>query len=419
MSGIKFDDVFFNRLRWVKNAVSRLKGNTPLYVPQLAYLKWLKENSTLDSLTYHKHKSPDTEFYFSLVRGGIYFSRNFKSHWEEMATSLELNARQRNRALDNFILHELFHIKQSLGTETYKDSDRAESVLRAVDYHADANAALAALYLYVEEDPTFDILNWQDLYCEIIRSITHQMYVFDWPSRRKSWTASRVIRHLTWHLQYHRVAVFNPKRHFSDVQILFEPAINLRNLEASADAKLLKRDWPKREVSPRFKKPPPLLWLAMPNEFGIPKIFRFFTTDELKYEQLFAGIFDCDLKASGDFFNELFSSDEAKVMTGGTKSATSESPPPKGPPGPPPPGGPTSLFFRKNVPRDAPKLIKLAAEQLQLPNPRNPVTSSADGPRIKDQDYLEEGGTLSSADDLPILQPEEQKDTKRGTPSTG
>ena len=197
--------------------------------------------------------------------------------------------------------------------------------------HADANAALAALYLYVEEDATFDISKWQDLYCEVIRSITRQMYVFDWPNKNKTWTASRVIRHLTWHMQYHRIAVFNPKRHFSDVQILFEPAINLRNLDGAAGAKLLKRGWPKREVSPQFDTRPSLLWLAMPNEFGIPKIFRFSTTDESKYERLFVGIFNCDLTESANFFYEVFGAEEARVMTGRSQSDGPVPPPPDGP----------------------------------------------------------------------------------------
>ncbi len=421
----RFDDVFSSRLKWLKKAVSRLTGNTPLYVPQLAYLKWLKEQSGLDSLIYHRSKSPSkvegetADFYFSLLRGGAYFSKSFKAQWEGMASSLNLDPRQRAMAFDNFILHELFHIKQGLRNETYKDTDRAESVLRSVDYHADANAALAALYLYVEEDPTFDISEWNDLYCKIIRSITHQMYVFDWGNKETSWSASRVIRHLTWHMQYHRIAVFNPKRHFSDVQLLFEPAINLRNLAEASKAGLLKRGWSKREMRTPFKTPWPDLWLAMPNEFGIPKIFRFSTTDRPKYEKLFAGIFDCDLDASGDFFDELFSTDEAKVMTGGTESRVPVSPPPKRPPDPPPPGGPTALFFCKNVPKDAPKLIRLAAKHLQPPDRDNPVTSSLDSAATKDDGYSEGRAIPPSSEEIPILEPDEQNGTNRGTPSTG
>jgi hypothetical protein len=157
----------------------------------------------------------------------------------------------------------------------------------------------------------------------------------------------------------------------------------------------------------------------MPNEFGIPKIFRFSTTDESKYERLFVGIFNCDLTESANFFYEVFGAEEARVMTGRSQSDGPVPPPPDGPTDPPAPIDPTPLFFRKNVPKDAPKLIRLAVEHLQPPNPFNPVTSSLNSGTTEDDGHFEGGEPAPRSGELPIVRVDKKKDRKRGTLATG
>lgn len=368
----EFDDIFQCSLDKIKNYVWLLRDEIAECAPQLAYLKFLEKTGDLD-VEYHPDREPDPfpgdsgKFWFSTITLDICLSKAFKREWLNMASALDMSKQDLALAVENFILHEFFHLHQNLTSEKHYDITSAPDALRVLDYQADANAALAAIYLYAENDETFNYQVWRTLYQNVIKAVTRQMYVFNHAQKEASMSAGRFIRHLTWHYQYHRVSNYRKDAHYSELQLLVEPGINIRNIAVAQQKGLLRKDWPDKERV-EDAKDKGHLWLTAPNDFGVASLYRFKTTHPAKFQKLFLGIFDNNLTITAPFFLELF--DNYKELIGKRIDQPSKVRIGQKPPLPPLPDGPGGIPYTVRIPgrsgieltQEAPKLMRLAAQ---------------------------------------------------------
>ncbi len=334
MDSNQFDALVKNRLETIIDFSRNLTDKQSREFPQLLYLQHLYKSNILN-IEYDSTTSPKTlagdsgRFAVERVSGGkrlLKFSKSFRGQWLDMQEFLNLSDDSVSDALDNFLLHELFHIKQNLTTARHGDIRQAPAVLRAADYHADANAAISAFLMYSFDD-SFNEDKWPNIYSRAVKAVLWQMYVFNFPAiRGDAILPSRLIRYVTWHYQYHRVRLYNPNANYRDVQLMFEPAISLRNIRGTQK---ITRNWAKDEC-PESASNSPQLWLTAPNDFGVACIFRHSAKDERHYDHLFLGVFDCNTNDSRHFFEDFFEENEELIGFGFSADDNGGNPPPDG-----------------------------------------------------------------------------------------
>lgn len=389
----KFDEV----LSELKRQIEKLSRATSRYSSQLAYLKYLHSTSQLSTLSYNPKDEPRTDlgqkgdFFFSLQQRRFCASRKFKQAWLTLKTNFHLEDYELLSVIGIFILHELFHFEQRLTGEQHGDIRSAQSVLRVIDYHADANAVLSLLFLSAEyaefwgpKEPVTPGVHWQSIYSAAVKAQLRHIYTFSLMEEEVAWNPSTFMRHVVWHYQYHRISQFRSNAYFQEAQLLFEPGISIRSLQqADWDGAMprITKHWPKTEEDAirgvldgfsikleRETKDRDKLWLAAPNYWGVAKVFRFTPKIPKSYAYLFEGVFEGNTSKTDTFFLDLF--DEYPELTGVWKLD------PTGDPSPPtrPFTGEEKLVLAD----DAPNLLKWAANYTQEQGTRYlPVRATA------------------------------------------
>jgi hypothetical protein len=306
-----FDEAFSARLGWLVLNISKVSETEISHSsPQIKYLSFLKKGGHLAALNYVPDEQPNRlpgdsgSFYFSLDRGQIKFGVEFKRAWLSMSDALQLTDDEFFDSIDNFILHELFHVGQNLTTARHSDISDAAAILRVVDYHADANAVISAMILNAETTP-IEPQYWKTLYPRIVKAVLRQMFVFDFAADLKRISVPRFMRIFTWHYQFHRVRAFRGADPFNKYHLSVEPAFSFRNFDAAHRVGDIPMTWPTEEPSD-FAKDKPHVWMAVPNDFGIPMIHRFLSTKRANYAALFEGVFECNTDKSEHFLDEMF-----------------------------------------------------------------------------------------------------------------
>jgi hypothetical protein len=248
--------------------------------------------------------------------------------------------------IDNYFIHELFHFAQGMGGGRHSGiGDEAPLVLLAIDYQADALAAVTQFILawccpklFGVDNPAESENHWT-LYQKAIGSILDQMEIFtlltlDNMDRteigKRPWGYARILRIATWHYQSHRASKFNPDRPVADFQILMQPHLDFRNLAQAArydelqskekkkgKKRLLTRNWPANEK--RLLRDPTTsknhgfyavngrnaLIITGVTPSGTTAFIRHAHGQEL-YERAFQAFFDHYLPGSERFFTSLF-----------------------------------------------------------------------------------------------------------------
>lgn len=277
-----------------------------------------------------------------------------------VVTQRRLNTRQTAWMIDNYFIHELIHYDQGMSGGNHSQlSQHAPHVLLAIDYQADALAAVVATILawcdpneYVlqyhkfkgksgswelgEETsiPVVNELNHWTLYTYAIEAVLHQMEIFTLLSRNDmdrtkisemKTGLERIQRIAVWHYQYHRVQEFNLSLPLADFQILAQPVLDFRNLAWASLVKddELKRDWPDREVKLLAKwektevdlrvgrmfnlsQRPQSVVVTGVSPFGSTRFVRHAPATEDDYKNAFAGFFELNTSGSRDLFTTLF-----------------------------------------------------------------------------------------------------------------
>ena len=312
----QFDALVSGRIKDLKDRVRQSSSQTS----QVLYLK-----KRLPSILRYaakeavpKLKGDSGQFYLDLQRATLYFSVKFKEKWVSMFSGLKLTPQQQCVAIDIFVLHELFHVDQYLTSPRHADSRDAQAVLRTVDYHADANAAVAHFELgWLREQfeqiecaglqvsrPGLTLLSME------IQGILRAMEVFEYPMVRKKIFPARFLRYFTWHYQYHRISRFQNPQDITALQLHFEPTITIARLTGNhAVSKKVGKSWPNKATTITSN----FLWIASPNRWAVPAVYRFNPLGQEKISGLFQGIFECDLSLSNPFFEELFDANRALI----------------------------------------------------------------------------------------------------------
>lgn len=292
-------------------------------------------------------------------------SRRTRDAMATVVRQRELNARQTAWMIDNYFIHELIHYDQGMSGGNHSQlSQHAPQVLLAIDYQADALAAVVATILawcdpksYVlryhkstwksgewsfrdEQNPlpVDRNLNHWTLYTYAIEAVLHQMELFTLLSRRDMDRSEisimkadleRIQRIAVWHYQFHRAQEFNPKCPLADFQILAQPVLDFRNLAWASlvDNQELKRDWPERElklleewkkVVARFRvgqvydqaERPHQLIVTGVSPYGSTRFVRHTPATAEDYRNAFAGFFELNTSASKDLFTTLFTKEK-------------------------------------------------------------------------------------------------------------
>lgn len=257
-------------------------------------------------------------YYFDLTssNGKVVLRDGFLFAWDKVFEALNVDdPEERRTAFFLFILHELVHVPQNLDSPTHDGVRHHQPILRTVDYHADAFAILLCFHLLRERSG----IDWRPLLAKIIGANLIAIAVFEFYAiHRKDRTteasaaptrypfdvmlASRLLRHLTWHYQYHRALSMRDGSSFEDFDIKREPVLSIEHLMFdSAGNKGITAAWPSTRLDPEF-------WLADRGRVGLPIVYRHRASKPReKWEALFKGIFEVDVRLSYMFFNEFLS----------------------------------------------------------------------------------------------------------------
>jgi hypothetical protein len=267
-------------------------------------------------------QKPGTYYFDLATHGGeIVLRDGFLGAWDEMFRVLRVEDREtKNTAFQLFILHELIHVPQNLDSPTHEGVRQHQAILRTVDYHADAFAILLCFDLLRHRTPT--VTPWTDLLAKIIEANLLAIAVFEFysvlnrvdrspaqpsdvaPTRYPfdRILASRLLRHLTWHYQYHRALSMPLGSFFDDFDIKREPILSIQWLmDDSRAGQGITPDWPATRRDAEF-------WVADRDPHGLPIVYRHRATkQEEKWRDLFRGLFEVNLNLSYKFFNEFMS----------------------------------------------------------------------------------------------------------------
>jgi len=322
-------ELILSRIDRVNNGFSGLSQHNFILFPQIEVLtKLILEKKT--DLTYNKDKSPldapgsPGEFFIDPQKCEFYFSDEFLNRWQKMIEHYSLSEKQLCNQVDNFIIHEFFHLKQGVNSWRYADTDTAACSMSAVDYYADALATLCCFLLLREENSEG---RWSDDLASSCLGCLHQILIFDWNMANKPKNFDRFLRHVYWHFQFHR-SERNSFTSIDQMQILFEPRFDFPGLGPINLQGLVNRDWPLLEAAhnnPTNEKMPTTFGCHVGSN-GVPHLSRLSLTKSAEYERFFEGIFTGDVEKTEGFFAEMFEQDPSYVseerfdnLTSGTK----------------------------------------------------------------------------------------------------
>jgi hypothetical protein len=237
---------------------------------------------------------------------------------------------------DCFLIHELLHHSQGMGDGRYSGlSSQSPNTLLMLDYQADAMAVVAMSQLAFWEPSNYDAEVTADknalwaTYANSIRYALGQMEVFTHLIRkdldrqkisRTAFSLDKFQRTAIWQYQYHRIRNFNKQRLLADFQIMSQPNLYFRNLEAAwaHDRKCITRHWPASGEKTFLQKPAdkqsgyesrpetdPFCILAAASQFGTTRFVRCPTVNPTNAD-VFGALFDGNLEGSRPFFEDLF-----------------------------------------------------------------------------------------------------------------
>jgi hypothetical protein len=248
-----------------------------------------------------------------------------------------------NRTIDCFLIHEFLHFAQGMSEGRHSDLSRqSPDNLLAIDFQADALSVIATTvlaWISPEKYPTAitDPNNflWQ-LYEISIDAVINQMEVFTHLMQRNldrksisemSFSLDKIKRTALWHYQFHRAKNFNRDRSLADFQILSQPRLHFRNLEAAwaYNKSVLRKSWPDEEELfiqktlqhmnhkengfEVYQTKDPRCILSATSQYGTTRFVRIDATADT-YRSAFKGFFECDLEKSKEFFEDIFQTEK-------------------------------------------------------------------------------------------------------------
>ena len=285
---------------------------------------------------------PSMEIDISQAKRVYRISHRTRDAMQRVIVNRALDDQAADWMIDNYFIHELLHSAQGMAGGNHSGLSRqAPQVLLAIDYQADAIAAVTATVLAWCHPTEFGFAAVADseshwtLYVRAIEAILNQIEIFTLLSRQDMdrtrisqmrGSLERIQRIATWHYQLHRARNFLSDRALADFQILAQPMLDFRNLAwaASFAPDALRRDWPTREQA-EFERwtasaanPKGLMFAAHERAplivTGVTRnsttqFVRHAAATPLQYQQAFEGIFDNNDRASRDFFTTLFANE--------------------------------------------------------------------------------------------------------------
>jgi hypothetical protein len=231
--------------------------------------------------------APDANgtFYFNRFEAKLTISNQFFRQWSNLEDRLGAAFKDSetdcvkdlriSEVFEMFLLHEFAHMEQNLTADRHADIRQAQNVLRSVDYYADMLAVLIAIRL--------DEKNWDDeVFSEDKREcLGRKSYAallaarvfnpFDVTQLRL--TPNRVRRIFALYLQHFRSTLGN-WTNAAQMQLLYEPAIDFRNVMASnmQGHAELHRDSFRNLMAQNHGTT--LLWITFPARFLTPRVIR-------------------------------------------------------------------------------------------------------------------------------------------------
>lgn len=335
------EDCLESRLEVLKEALASFEFSGLMFGP-ISYLQHELQDGRLRDLRFDSRREPDGSMDYIINQKERVFllSRRARLAMQTVAHARLLTGREIKWMVDNFYLHELLHFAQGMGGGSHSLlRTQAPQVLLAIDYQADAIAAVTATVLawckpdlFGYESPVPADNHWT-LYVEGINAVLRQMEIFTLMTLRDMdrdkiatlpTTVERIQRIATWHYQLHRAQRFNPRRPLADFQILFQPVLDFRHLAAVGLLRPseLTHEWPSREreivesltsifnsaVLPiKFEDRAPLI-LTGATPHGTTRFVRHTPAHDGQYADAFRGLFTAEPGLSQEFFTTMLES---------------------------------------------------------------------------------------------------------------
>jgi hypothetical protein len=276
------------------------------------------------------HEWPKHEFHFTddFLAGWQGYFRS-KAHEDLRRLTLYANTSEGQRhlrtleeemlaSIQMFFLHEFLHVDQHLTSYQHAEIEKAPSVLRLVDYHADAIPVLATQRRY-EHNREQGLLGSPSsaigMLARLIRATLWgiESFQFAGPKKVTNLGIGQFMRYVTWHYQLHRVRAFKPDLHIRDVQLDVLPTIDIRGLRSWEFKENVVTETPVSFLK-QGDYDPPFLWVGAPNAHGLAKVYRLWPTDPAKKIPLFfKGILSADADSTEPIFAELFCEHRALI----------------------------------------------------------------------------------------------------------
>lgn len=215
----------------------------------------------------------------------------FRRWWEQNQTTLL----EREQMCRLFFLHEFFHTRQHVDSNTYRYLVEADETFRYIDYDADAFAVKLSLILGDNEAgwiKKLPLILAAHIKCgDAFRSAEDGQVA-------NAIDGGRLHRQILWHLQYARSRSFNPDTAFATFEIEKHLMIDLYKFNSEGEKENLCR----RESVQRSDLSAPielnLVW-------GERKI-RHSVSDRHYTNNLAEGVFNANLLSSAEAFRPLF-----------------------------------------------------------------------------------------------------------------
>jgi len=309
----------------------------PGSVPQLTTIRQPEFYNT--RVSDHPPKDRDYGFYHEWPKHEFYFTDDFLIGWQgyfrskaqEELSRLNLPAstsagqlylrtleEEMLASIQMFFLHEFLHVDQHLTSYQHAEIEKAPSVLRLVDYHADAIPVLATQRRY-DHYREQGLLGSPSSAIGMLARLIHatlwgiESFQFAGKDKPTALGIGQFMRYVTWHYQLHRVSRFNRNLRIRDVQLDVLPTIDIRGLRSYE----FKENVVTKTPVPFLKQgdyDPPFLWVGAPNAHGLAKVYRLWPTDpSRKIPLFFEGILSADADSTEPMFAELFDAHRALI----------------------------------------------------------------------------------------------------------
>lgn len=259
-----------------------------------------------------------------------------------VAKAHDLKDAQISNMIDNYFIHELFHLAQKMGAGNHSGlGQRSPITLLYLDYEADALAALACASLASVFPDKFGISEktgaWSIL-SECALAVLHQIDIFTLFGARRQPTMGleRFQRIAVWHFQYHRIKSYRKDLELHSIRLNRMPSLAFRNFgrnSALGDSGAISPSFPTEERALGRMDVEQLFLLAVDSD-NITKLLRWSGASEDWFKNFFLGVFECKLEASHPYCHNIFS--HAPWLTGAApwySRIGDENSPPPSPPG--------------------------------------------------------------------------------------